>query len=80
MNREIKFRGKRIDNGEWVYGTYHYSNDNNNHYILSRECFIEIDSRQTLHSKEVSNVVQESVGQSTGLKDELGNEIYENIY
>ena len=20
--REIKFRGKRIDNGEWVYGGY----------------------------------------------------------
>lgn len=22
-NRIIKFRGKRIDNGEWVYGSYH---------------------------------------------------------
>lgn len=22
--REIKFRGKRVDNEQWVYGTYHY--------------------------------------------------------
>lgn len=23
--REIKFRGQRKDNGEWVYGSYHYA-------------------------------------------------------
>lgn len=26
MNREIIFRAKRVDNGEWVYGSYHYCN------------------------------------------------------
>lgn len=26
--RDIKFRGKRIDNEEWVYGSYMYWNDN----------------------------------------------------
>lgn len=37
MNREIKFRGKRLDNGEWVYGDLlhlvdgvYISNDNGN--------------------------------------------------
>lgn len=25
--REIKFRGKRADSGEWVYGNYHYRFD-----------------------------------------------------
>ena len=33
--REVKYRGKRIDNGEWVEGNYVYDMDK--HFILTKE-------------------------------------------
>ena len=32
----IKFRGKRVDNGEWIYGSYHRTNTDGyeRHFIL----------------------------------------------
>lgn len=62
MNREIKFRGKRIDNGEWVYG-----------YLADEDYINDIYSID-LSSIEVD---RDTVGQFTGLSDKNGKEIFE---
>lgn len=69
MNREIKFRGQKVDTKEWIYGFY------------AEEPFI--DKYGTLHIRDVRPtidgiyVIPETVGQYTGLKDKNGKEIYE---
>lgn len=61
--REIKFRGKRLDNGEWVYGDLHI-----------RTPFPHIHSE--IDYGKV-NIDPHTVGQFTGLHDKNGKEIYE---
>ena len=59
MNRTIKFRGKRIDNGQWVYGDLVQCA----HDIL----ILPINTGWTHHK-----VIPETVGQFTGLLDKNG--------
>ena len=69
-NRVVKFRGKRVDNGEWVVG-YYWSNDLGNHFIRQ---IIDGEYNYVCTDYEVD---PEIVGQYTGLKDKNGVEICE---
>ena len=63
--REIKFRGKRIDNGEWVVGCLIRASE--------KESVIVVD----VVKGEVQWVFPETVGQYTGLKDKNEIGIYD---
>ena len=62
--REILFRGKRVDNGEWVYG------------LLCRvgDTYANIVEKST---EVMCTVLTNTIGQSTGLTDKNGKKIFE---
>ena len=69
--RSIKFRGQRIDNGEWVYGDLR---QRMGHYPAIIESYCTDEGN--VGYREVA-VAEESVGQFTGLRDINGKDIYE---
>lgn len=70
MNRQIKFRGKRIDDGEWAYGSLDMTGE---HPTIS---WLRTDEDGD-QVPWFAAVEDETIGQFTGLHDKNGKEIYE---
>ena len=66
MNKEIKFKGKRLDNGEWMYGDLLHLVDG---------VYISNDN-----GSNMAQVGPDTVGQFTGLKIKTARKFMSTIF
>lgn len=70
---EIKFRGKRVDNGEWVYGDLLTDMKSQPAYIREKE---RGGFSAAVVRADTFKIIPETVGQRVGVSDKNGNDYY----
>ena len=70
---QYKFRGKRIDNGEWITGSYVSTDASEAFILIGVTGHIKRDDYECY----MVSVIPKSVGMFIGLKDKNGKDIYE---
>ena len=75
MNREILFRGKSANTGEWVEGFCVQFGETYSNIIIREIGKLNLYGVVPIYEHEI--VISETVGQYTGLKDKTGRKIFE---
>lgn len=84
--REILFRGKRVDNGEWAEGFYYIATSGyaGSDEVIGKPCYMITTGRWQASGaygerNELAEhkVIPESIGQFTSLTDKNGKRIFE---
>lgn len=77
--REILFRGKRVDNGEWITGNYIKAGYHWHKYGKHEDWIVTsaIQNGGFINLCGRGAVIPETVGQFTGLTDKNGKKIFE---
>ncbi|MDZ5758084.1 YopX family protein [Carnobacterium maltaromaticum] len=73
--RETKFRGKSVETGEWVYGSL--VQEDGKAWIVGGISIEDAGGVFDFYATEWYEVIPETVGQYTGLKDQNVVEIYD---
>jgi uncharacterized phage protein (TIGR01671 family) len=78
--KTIKFRGKRVEDNEWVYGYYFHDTIKKIHYIVTHELGVinaGFKPRKEDYILAFVEVILETVGQYTGVTDINDVDIWE---
>ncbi len=76
--RDYLFRGKRKDNGKWVYGYLVWTDNPIRRAFIIKKLVVDINNcNVTILDSEIYEVIPETVGEYMGLTDKNGKLIFE---